>query len=481
MWLSDGTFEDAYIIAKEPSATNTGADLWLFPRRKDGASNYAGRVIVPGRYATWVPGTGLVHTGAGGTHAGLVFVNGIFTGGTSTALTAVDIGVTVQAFNSGLTSIAALTTTAAGRSVLTFADPNADRLLAWDDSAGTGGPIALADIATEGSPAAGDFLIVYLADGSLAKVDWDDLPGAAVADGDYGHITVSGGVWEVDDNALTVTKLAQVAALTVLGNATNATADVSTIGAGTDGFVLRRSGTELRFGTVATAGIAPGAVTDAKLRDSAALSVIGRSANSTGGPADVAAASDGEVLRRSGAALGFGTVATAGIADDAVTNAKAANMAEATIKGRAAGAGTGDPTDLTVAQVATALKAHGEMLGHAYTATDESTTSAGPVTLATDTTCTVDTGETTDVEIDLQVETYNTGSAAIHTLTIEVDGTDHSFTCPPISVTNTIYQARARLLVSLTTGSKVIRMQVGTNAGTARFLKRSLTVTRCNN
>jgi hypothetical protein len=40
------------------------------------------------------------------------------------------------------------------------------------------------------------------------------------------------------------------------------------------------------------------------------------------------------------------------IANDAVTNAKAANMAEGTIKGRALAAGTGDPTDLTAAQAA---------------------------------------------------------------------------------------------------------------------------------
>lgn len=42
------------------------------------------------------------------------------------------------------------------------------------------------------------------------------------------------------------------------------------------------------------------------------------------------------------------------IANDAVTNAKLANMAQSTIKGRAAGAGTGDPTDLTATQ-ATAI------------------------------------------------------------------------------------------------------------------------------
>lgn len=44
-----------------------------------------------------------------------------------------------------------------------------------------------------------------------------------------------------------------------------------------------------------------------------------------------------------------------GIADDSVTNAKLANMAQATIKGRAAGAGSGDPTDLTPAEARAAM------------------------------------------------------------------------------------------------------------------------------
>jgi hypothetical protein len=55
-------------------------------------------------------------------------------------------------------------------------------------------------------------------------------------------------------------------------------------------------------------------------------------------------------------ASGSGSVA-ATIANDAVTNAKAANMAEARIKGRAAGAGTGDPTDLTGTQATAILDA----------------------------------------------------------------------------------------------------------------------------
>lgn len=46
-----------------------------------------------------------------------------------------------------------------------------------------------------------------------------------------------------------------------------------------------------------------------------------------------------------------GGITTSLIADNAVTNAKLADMAEALIKGRAAGAGTGDPQDLTATQV----------------------------------------------------------------------------------------------------------------------------------
>lgn len=74
--------------------------------------------------------------------------------------------------------------------------------------------------------------------------------------------------------------------------------------------------------SIDTAHIANNQVTDAKLRDSAALSVIGRSSNSSGDPADIAAGSDGHVLRRSGTSIGFGTVAAAGLASDAVETAK---------------------------------------------------------------------------------------------------------------------------------------------------------------
>ncbi len=90
-------------------------------------------------------------------------------------------------------------------------------------------------------------------------------------------------------------------------------------------------------GAVATT-IANNAVSNAKLRDSAALSVIGRSANSSGDPADIAATpASGAVLRESGSVVGFGTIVAAGIASDAVTTAKIldANVTKAKIENSA--------------------------------------------------------------------------------------------------------------------------------------------------
>ena len=97
-------------------------------------------------------------------------------------------------------------------------------------------------------------------------------------------------------------------------------------------------------------------VTSAMLRNSTALSLIGRSANSSGVPDDIAAtAATGAVLRESASSIAFGTVATAGITDAAITLAKLANLAEALVIGRAAAAGTGVPVGLTAAQLKTIL------------------------------------------------------------------------------------------------------------------------------
>lgn len=139
-----------------------------------------------------------------------------------------------------------------------------------------------------------------------------------------GQIATAG----IADNAVDNTKLRNSGALSVIGQAANAAgdpADISCTPGG--GGVLRESGSTLGCAVLATANIGDNQVTNAKLRDSGALSVIGRSANSTGDPADISCtAGAGGVLRESGSTVGCGTVATAGIANDAVTLAKIENF-----------------------------------------------------------------------------------------------------------------------------------------------------------
>jgi hypothetical protein len=82
--------------------------------------------------------------------------------------------------------------------------------------------------------------------------------------------------------------------------------------------------TNAKLGADAVDGtkIADNAIGNEHIRDSAALSVIGRSSSSSGNPADIVAGTNGYVLRRSGTTLGFGQVVTDGIANNAVTEAK---------------------------------------------------------------------------------------------------------------------------------------------------------------
>lgn len=107
--------------------------------------------------------------------------------------------------------------------------------------------------------------------------------------------------------------------------------------------------------TAITTTLGTNVVANSNIRQSAALSVIGRSANSTGDVADISAGSDGQVLRRSGTTLGFGTIATAGITDDAVTYAKMQNVsATSRLMGRIT-FGAGDMEELTGTQATTLL------------------------------------------------------------------------------------------------------------------------------
>lgn len=99
---------------------------------------------------------------------------------------------------------------------------------------------------------------------------------------------------------------------------------------GDDVFVGNRRAQLSRFWTYVSAKLLAQTnyVTSAMLRNSSALSVLGRAANSVGVPADIAAiASSDGVLRELGGVLGFGTVAAGGIADGAIIASKIASGA----------------------------------------------------------------------------------------------------------------------------------------------------------
>jgi hypothetical protein len=132
--------------------------------------------------------------------------------------------------------------------------------------------------------------------------------------------------------------------------------------------------------------------------------LIGRHAGGSGAAQEVTVGNglefQGSGIRRS--ALTGDVTASAGsnsttIANDAVSNTKLANMAQATIKGRASGAGTGDPQDLTASEARTALGsgATGDALFQALTPAAARETLG--VLSATATGTTAAAGETNDV------------------------------------------------------------------------------------
>ena len=224
------------------------------------------------------------------------------------------------------------------------------------------------------------------------------------------------GSTQLANDAVTNAKLRNSAALSVIGRSANSTGDPADIAAvAASGAVLREASNVVGFGTIATAGLADAAVTSAKLRDSGGLSVIGRSANGAGVPADIAADNGaGGVLREAGGVLGFGTVAAAGIGTAAVTNAKLRDSAGVSVIGRSANS-TGVPADIAAGSNLQYFGRRANALGFFALNEDDIGWVISRQTLGADA---QDVSFTVDGNVDEVVEIEVYGLVAISTLSI---------------------------------------------------------------
>jgi hypothetical protein len=201
------------------------------------------------------------------------------------------------------------------------------------------------------------------------------------------------------NNAVTNAKAADMAAMTLKGNNGAATSDPLDLTAAQVKTMLNLVGTNSGDQTITLTGdvtgsgtgmfaatISSDAVTNAKLANMAGMTIKGNNTAVAGDPLDLTVAQLGGMLSLSGTNTGDQTVTLTGdvtgtgtasfpatIANNAVTNAKAADMAAMTLKGNNTAA-TGDPIDLTVAQVKTMLNLVGTNSG------DQTITLTGDVT-----------------------------------------------------------------------------------------------------
>ena len=167
----------------------------------------------------------------------------------------------------------------------------------------------------------------------------------------------------VADNAITLAKMAGLArGKLIVGDSSG---DPSALAAGGANTVLQSDGTDITYNTVATAMIADNAVSLAKMSGLARGKII--AGDSSGDPAALAAGGANTVLQSDGTDISYNTVATAMIADNAVSLAKMAGLARGKI---IAGDSSGDPAALALGSANTVLQSDGTDLSYGTIATN---------------------------------------------------------------------------------------------------------------
>ena len=174
-----------------------------------------------------------------------------------------------------------------------------------------------------------------------------------------GDVTGTGGITTaltIANNAVTYSKFQQVAADSLVGNPTGSSANAQEITLGsTLSFVGSTLETNALTGDITTSAnsfvttIANNAVTNAKFRQSNGLSVVGNPTNATANVIDITASGANQVLitNSAGTAVSWGTVATAAIANNAVTYAKIQTETASTLLGNP-GVTTAVPSEITL-------------------------------------------------------------------------------------------------------------------------------------
>ena len=156
----------------------------------------------------------------------------------------------------------------------------------------------------------------------------------------------------VTTNAITNTKLADMVANTIKGNATAGTTDPADIAIPTN-TVLGRVGSNIVAASLVDAQITADTISNASLANMAANTIKGNQTAGSANPTDIAIATN-TVLGRVAGDIVAAALATGQIADAAVTHAKIQNIATARILGRITAA-SGVEEELTGTQATTLL------------------------------------------------------------------------------------------------------------------------------